>query len=105
MEAKIFDLRDSGTETGAFAIRLDPDSNLEEDVLARRGFQGGVRFIVGTPGPAPLEATYDRFHWDNGEHVRRNSTMFRAHSLIASRWSELTSGDLIDLDDPRNASE
>jgi hypothetical protein len=101
VEAKIFDLRDSGTEMGAFAIRLDADSDLERDVLARRGFSSGTGFIIGTLGPAPIDATYDRFHWDHGEHVRRNGTMFRAHELIVDRWEELTSGDLIDLDDPR----
>ena len=105
METKIFDVRDSGTEMGAFAIRLDPGTDLERDVLERRGFRGGVGLIVGTLGPAPIEATYDRFHWDAGEHVRSNRTMFRAHSLIASRWDDLTSGDLIDLDDPRNATD
>jgi hypothetical protein len=30
--------------------------------------------------------------------------MFRAHALIESQWDDLASGDLIDLDDPRNAS-
>src|SRR6266511_4403454 len=99
METKIFDLRDSGTEMGMFAVVLQADSDLEQDVLSRRGFGQG-RLIVGTLGPAPTEATYDRFHWRTGEFVRANDTMFRAHTLIEQRWDEFTSGDLIDLDDP-----
>ena len=105
MEAKIVDIRNSGTEMGAFAIRLHPGSMLEGDALRRRGFGRGGGFIVGTLGPAPVEATHDRFHWANGEHVRRNETMFRAHSVIVERWRDLTSGDLIDLGDPRNAAD
>ena len=101
MEIKIFDLRDSGTESGAFAIRLEGDTELERDVLARRGF-GEKQILVGTIGPAPIEATYDAHHWRNGEHVRQSETMFRAHKLIEERWDELSSGDLVDLDDPRS---
>ena len=101
MQVKIFDVRDSGTEMGAFAIRLDATTELERDVLARRGF-GDAALIVGTLGPAPTEATYNRFHWRTGEHVRTNATMFRAHEIIERDWDGLTSGDLIDLDDPRS---
>ena len=103
VELKIFDLRDRGTEMGAFAIRLEAESDLEADVMRRRGFSNG-RFIVGTLGPSPIEATYDPFHWRTGDQgVRSNGTMFRAHELIVDRWDEFKSGDLIDLTDPRNA--
>jgi hypothetical protein len=99
VEVKLFDVRDRGHDSAAFAMKLRPSDSQEEGIVERMGFRGGDDyFLVGTLKPSPNWITYDQFHWRNGDAgIPVDRTMFLVHGEIASRWDDLASGDVIDV--------
>lgn len=103
MEVKLFEIRDSATFIPAMAIRLivnevAPLGERELWLLRRAGYsQHQVLNSAAEPYVIlckldGVEAHYDPFEWSN----RR--TMGNAHSHIIDHWSNLRSGDLIDVE-------
>jgi hypothetical protein len=99
MEVKLFEIRDRGTFIPAIAVRLCTDNETERWLLGRSGYRG-VNIDPAEKNVEPyvilskldgVEAQYDPFRWPN-------RTMARAHLHINSKWFELVSGDIIDVE-------
>jgi hypothetical protein len=99
MEIKLFEIRDRATFIPAMAIKLRNRTPEEFYLLRRAGFsaeQIGWReedfepYIVLTRLVGG-EANYDAFSWGN-------RTMQTAHLHMINYWSQLTSGDVIDVE-------
>ena len=97
MIVKLFELRDRFTFMPVMAIKLNPETEQERFLLAKAGY--GVGYSD--------QSKYIILLRINGDHVRGSSdcydhfegrTMGEAHKYIYKNWSELKSGDLIDVE-------
>lgn len=95
MEVKTFEIRDRHTFIPALAVRLMPGGEQDRYLIARAGFgilpdtQGDYVILVRLDAPA---AQHDPYSWHGGR------TMQTSHSFIRSSWSELKSGQVIDVE-------
>lgn len=103
MEVKLFEIRDRGTFIPVMATRLiitgDVVQHDAEIYLLRRAGYAKEQILFRYAEPYVIltkldgvEAQYDPFSWPN----RR--TMGTAHRHIIDLWSELRSGDVIDIE-------
>lgn len=95
IETKCFEIRDRHTYIGAIAQSFDPDALLddgERSIIRRSGYRGR-RYVLLTKLVGDIETQYDSHSW--GGSAR---TMPEAHRHIEQHWSELASGDVIDVE-------
>ncbi len=97
MQAKLFEIRDRGTFSPVLAVRLDSSSEAERYLLSRSGFGNeaedhrGYLVLMRTFG-GEHETKSDPNKWRNAR------TMVPAHRYILTKWDELASGDVIDVE-------
>ena len=100
MEVKLFEIRDSATFIPVMAVRLAPTSGQESYLLSRAGYgltpgdQSEYILLWRIAGEVQ-EATCDPYQWPGNPGVR---TLPQAHQHIINNWSELASGDVIDVE-------
>lgn len=121
MEVKLFEVRDEGTFIPVMATNMNPPSldeigkwtisslkicYRERYLLHHAGFADGRPPHAYPPGECDITlqslhkgpSTYNAFDWARGEDgCHKSRTMFEAHKYIIEHWSELTSGDVIDV--------
>ena len=92
MEIKLVEIRDAGTFIPAMAVRLKDRIDEEQYLLRRSGF--------GTDGDCIMltrletgQGQYDPYDWPANPR-----TMRYAHHFIVTRWEEIRSGDVIDVE-------
>ncbi len=103
MEVKLFEIRDRGTFIPVMATRLIVNELGEmgeaELWLLRRAGYNESQVLISVAEPYIIlckldgvEAQYDSFSWPN------QRTMGNTHRHIIELWSELKSGDVIDVE-------
>lgn len=105
MEAKVLRVASVGGESAVIAIKLSEGSEDEREIVASKNFQidGGRDIMVVTLKPRPISATYDPFDWKNGDvGVEADWPMLYVHKQIETNWDDLSSGDVIDIQDAPN---
>jgi hypothetical protein len=99
MEAKTFEVRDRGTFIPILAVKLTPSTEADRYLLGRAGFgtrpedQAAYVVVVRIAGGTG-KASCDPFDWSI-DHTR---TLQVAHQHIIKKWSELASGDVVDVE-------
>jgi hypothetical protein len=93
MKAKTFEIRDAGTFIPALAISLDPASDEHDRYLLERAGFGGQPFrtYVLLIHLTSMKIAYDPAHWTN-------RTMVEAHEYIRTMFSDLDTGDVVDVE-------
>jgi hypothetical protein len=100
MDIKLLEIRDRGTFIPAMAIHLRNRDPQEFFLLRRAGYSpeqiGGraedVEPYVILCKLVEVEAHYDSYDWPN------QRTMGNAHRYIIEHWTELASGDVVDVE-------
>jgi len=93
MEVKLFEVRDRGTYMPSLAIRCNPANESERLMLWRAGY-GEIGWVQGS---------YVLFAPESDPRLRYNPsewgcrTRATAHQYIKDHWSELTTGQVIDV--------
>ena len=117
MQVKIFEIRDSMTFFSVVAVEMKPSPEIystridspatnedfvrweaERYLLRRAGYAVGPNdrtlIVVGrTDADGTSQFCYDPFSWTGG-----GRTIREAHRYIEEHWSELKSGDVIDVE-------
>jgi hypothetical protein len=105
MEIKMIEVRDRSTFIPMMAIRLGwegDDQDQDRYLLRRAGYGGamldsprdGMQYVILvrlTGGE--VSATYDPYGWDT-----RARTIPTAHRHLIDHWSEVKSGDVVDVE-------
>ncbi len=97
MTTKFIEIRDSGTTIAALAIRMLADETrdpAEYRFLRREGYPADGSAIV-LMRLADQKATVDPYEWPS--LTRDARTMPEAHNWIIDHWSEIESGDVVDV--------
>lgn len=92
MITKLIEIRDSGTNIQALAIKMCADTESERPFLARNGFKDSK--LVYLLKIATQEAHYDPFGWRS----RDPRTMFNAHRYIQDHFDELPACGVVDVE-------
>lgn len=98
MEAKTFEVRDSGTFMPVLAIKLMPSCEADRYLLARTGYgrspsdQGRYVMVMKLDGGVD-KASSDPYEWGRGFR-----TMYEAHVFIIDNFDRLESGEVIDVE-------
>lgn len=92
MITKLVEIRDSGTNIQALAIKMQADNESEAPFLARNGFQNNN--LVYVLKLATQEAHYDPFDWRRSDP----RTMFNAHRYIQQHFDELPAYGVLDVE-------
>lgn len=100
IEAKLLEVRDSGTMMPVLAVKLHSDEEAEHWLLERAGYtQDGARgepYILVTaiePGSGVgAKAQFDPYEW------YPSRTMQVAHLHMIAHWNELQTGSVIDIE-------
>lgn len=85
MTTKTLEIRDRGTFIPALAIQVSGDDGY---LMRRAGFKNPMVYLIAL---ATEKAKYDPYNWDN-------RTMKTAHLFIEEHFSELTDGQVIDVE-------
>ena len=106
MDCKLFTVTDEGTEMGFLAIRLNSSSSspstLPEIALLRAwgyapGEKGGYMLLAEIKAGNPIRASINEYEWPRG------GTEFQAYRKILANWDSLHSGDVVDVEQEREA--
>jgi hypothetical protein len=90
MEAKLFEVRDVGTFIPVMAIKMFSTDEQELYLLKRSGYSGcDSQVLVSRLEDSELTLF---------PHQQSSSTMKLAHRHMINCWSELKSGDVIDIE-------
>lgn len=91
MNTKIIEIRDTGTNITALAIKLDGDNFIENTHLKRAGFGSGngTRFILLT-NMENMQSNYDPFKWND-------RTLNNAHRYLVDNFDNIENCGLIDV--------
>lgn len=92
MITKLIEIRDSGTNIQALAIKMHADTDVELPFLARNGFKDSKLVYLLKIGTQ--EAHYDPFEWRR----RDPRTMFHAHRYIQDHFDELPAYGVVDVE-------
>lgn len=94
MENKLFEVRDRATCIPMLAIHIDGEVEDQEDWLLRRAGYGKKeeRNYVYLVHLQTGEGNYDAFKWNDSRTIRE------AHLYINKYWSELKSGEVLDIE-------
>ena len=93
MKHKIFEIRDSGTMFMVLCVDMNPAGTMERAALRRYGYPcDGRPNILLTHLTGDGHATNDPWGWGG------SSTYQTAHDYIIKHWSELQTGDVVDVD-------
>jgi len=92
MEAKLFEVKDGLTFITVLAVRMLKGQNYQENhLLSKAECQDGIVMMTRIGRGLNDEAHYDPCTWSD-----RN--VAKAHKYIATHWSSLASGDMIDVE-------
>lgn len=89
-ETKLFEVRDAGTFIPVMAVRFVTNIRDEHYLLRRAGYGVGSPYVLLT-NLVTGKTNYDPYDWGN-------RTLANAHKAIDEGWSDLTSGDVIDVE-------
>ncbi len=110
MDCKLFTVTDDGTRMGFLAIRLDSDGPVteEESALLRAwGYwpdhPGGYMLLCDIKFGTPIDAGINVDAGLNDHRWRRGSTEAQAYRKILDNWDALSSGDVVDVEQEREA--
>lgn len=110
MDCKLFTVTDEGTEMGFLAIRLDPDGSVtdEEAAMLRAWGYGpdhppGYMLLCDIKFGAPIDAGINVDAGLNPHRWPRGGTEFQAYRKILANWDTLQSGDVVDVEQEREA--
>ena len=87
---KFLEIRDIATFIPVIAIDCGLTGDPSADYLLERAGYGDHRYILLTRLEGGKNAEYDTYEW-------RDRTYAVAHQYIIDNWSELTSGDVVDV--------
>lgn len=93
MEAKVLEVRDRATFIPMLAVLLSP-ANVEESeryLMRRSGYEKDRRYLVMTPLGGHLPIRTDANDWSNPR-------MRALHGHVLDKWSELKSGQVVDIE-------
>lgn len=94
MITKLLEIRDRATFIPVLAIHLEADNLVEDYLLSHAGFKTTSHNIaVWRLDGGDGQCTSDEHAWDTGAR-----TMALAHEYIISNWSEINTGDVIDVE-------
>lgn len=99
METKLFEVRDRGTFIPVIAINLGSENESERYLLGRAGYgrtpEDHQRYVLlsNIDGDSHSALTYDPY-----KHTDGSRTMKEAHTYIKDHWSDLKSGDVVDIE-------
>lgn len=93
MNAKLFEIRDSGTLIPVLAVLMESEHDQESWLLRHAGYgpDSGLVLMAGLVAH-PDKATYSPYDWGN------NRSRFVAHQYITENWHNLTTGAVIDVE-------
>ncbi len=106
MDCKLFTVMDEGTEMGFIAIRLDSDitgpcTSPEIALLRAWGYwpdhAPGYMLLAEIKAGNPIRASINEYEWSRG------GTEFQAYHKILANWDSLRSGDVVDVEQEREA--
>ncbi len=96
MIVKMFEVRDRSTLIPVMAIKFADATEPELRLLNRGGFGGNPealsRYTIVVKTTGECEAKCDPFDWTGSR------TMREAHRYIESKFGELSSGDVVDVE-------
>lgn len=102
MEIKLFEVRDRATTIPMMAVALMHRNEAEAFLLRRSGYateqigtelpEGYERYVILVKLDG-VEAQYDPYSWPG-----RTRTIPVAHKFIIENWSQLTSGNVVDVE-------
>lgn len=93
MEAKLFEVRDSGTFIPVICIKLVPTNEADRYLLSQSGYGKDIEQQANYLLYAELAGGMFEYEW--GGHANRTRAV--SHEYIQEHWDHLTSGDLIDV--------
>lgn len=100
MEVKLIELRDRATFMPMMAVKLESAEDREIYLLRRAGYDRDQVLEGSTQEPYIIfikldgvEAQYDPYQW-----ATRARTVPEAHRYLIEHWSEVSSGDVIDVE-------
>lgn len=110
MDCKLFTVTDEGTEMGFLAIRLDSDgpvTDQEAALLRAWGYgpdhPGGYMLLCDIKFGSPIDAGINVYTGLNEHQWSRGSTEAHAYRKILANWDTLQSGDVVDVEQEREA--
>lgn len=94
MKTKTFEIRDEGTHIPVLCVKLTPEDERDQYILARAGYGDEphhyVTMVMIDDGCG--KATSDPFKWGNRRTLRI------AHQHIIDNWDKLENGAVIDVE-------
>ena len=93
MEIKLFEVRDRMTFIPVMAFVMESDNEAEDYLLGRCGWRvQGNPFVVMNRLDCSCEPRHNPDEWS-----KASRTMRVAHEYIATNWSKLKTGDVVDV--------
>lgn len=92
MQAKVFEIIDSGCSYSVLAVLNSGDTPLEQSILNKVGLTDKSPYKLQLTDLHSGETQRDKFKWNT-----YGRTFREAHSFIAKHWSKLSNGDAIDV--------
>ena len=89
MQTKFLEVRDRGTFVPVMCVEI---SGQDDPLVWRAGFARECQYVV-LVRLVDMAAQYDPFQWPQGPR-----TIFQAHLWIRDHWSEIKTGDVIDVE-------
>lgn len=97
MIAKLFEVRDRGTFMPVLAVQLLPSNEADRYLLGRSGYtllaetQANYVVLSKIDGGEDRHMNYDPYAW-------KTETLRQAHRYISSKFGDLESGSVIDVE-------